>query len=1048
MTHPNAGSPAPQRPLADPTDDLMPPRGARRRIPLRPVALAAFAVLLVAAAGGQASAICPGGDRQVTFRLEEARAITNPEGIFQGAPELILSVLAGGVEICRLAPGSALAIGPFECPFTVAPPYDPIDITLVLTEDDSFLGYGADIMDISPIIDTSVTLSYAPMCDLVHETVAGTLPLCPAGSLSPACRGGVPHEFLGNGAGDVERGRVRFTLFPTNGVPLLADTVAVGKMEVIQATPDPDLIVADRRTMVRLNVGNSHDADHDIRVRVTARDHAGTEFIDEQMVRVPACRGTDAMLNLYLEGWDGPGSRNGFVPQTGPLNDFVVTAEVDPLHEIDCLLPLDCKIDDCHRVDNVARNGSLTLDDGHEMRVLFQPMGDPTSCFPTWGSREDAAATLAAAVPVMQRLYPIHGVEARASSHLALLSSTFGVGGPLLAFCPHPALAILDLPARIGGWDAIVGVNRSDFFECAYPLCSLFRPDLTGASFASLSRAVVVESEVGAVNIEVAPHEIGHTLGLSESPCPLEGPFSGIECLDEYNFSGTGDGVAAQGFDVLSPLVPAIPPGQGNNMDGRACVMGISSPNVPAYHWIEAIEYNSLVGQMERRTAAGDALWMRLDVGVGGTGTIHDDLSRIHTTPDLRLAGAGGPAPPADYSTSLYFRDAAGALVDSANFTPETVDTDGDGLADRFGVPDSVAVLDETTITLTVPLPPDARTLQLVRRGLVGGVPVEAVVDTADLTSEPIRAILLSTPSSFLVRHGETTRIHWRFEPLLPPARFAALAPAESARPIHSYILISDDNGANWAPLASYLDGTEFVWTPQTDGRYLVRVFGTNGFDTAEDRGESDKDADGCGDTHDPNPQQPDPDGNDHDGIAAACDNCSAVANGDQSDVDRDGVGDACDNCPATANPQQSDLDGDQVGDACDCNPQDAGTHAIPTGVEGLQVFPSTQGPDYSKLGWNPLDSQAGIGIAYDVVAGDLARLRTPGRFGDAQCVLNAQPGTSADVYLTDPPVGRGHWYLIRGHNSCGVGTYDEDVTGQTGGRDGAIQQSTGRCAP
>jgi hypothetical protein len=59
----------------------------------------------------------------------------------------------------------------------------------------------------------------------------------------------------------------------------------------------------------------------------------------------------------------------------------------------------------------------------------------------------------------------------------------------------------------------------------------------------------------------------------------------------------------------------------------------------------------------------------------------------------------------------------------------------------------------------------------------------------------------------------------------------------------------------------------------------------------------------------------------DGDGVAAACDNCPAVANATQADADSDGRGDACDNCVAIKNPSQIDSDGDGEGDACDLCP-------------------------------------------------------------------------------------------------------------------------------
>ncbi len=59
-------------------------------------------------------------------------------------------------------------------------------------------------------------------------------------------------------------------------------------------------------------------------------------------------------------------------------------------------------------------------------------------------------------------------------------------------------------------------------------------------------------------------------------------------------------------------------------------------------------------------------------------------------------------------------------------------------------------------------------------------------------------------------------------------------------------------------------------------------------------------------------------DDNDVDGIPNFCDNCSDLANEDQTDTDGDSFGDVCDNCPILFNNMQEDADTDSVGDLCD----------------------------------------------------------------------------------------------------------------------------------
>ena len=95
-------------------------------------------------------------------------------------------------------------------------------------------------------------------------------------------------------------------------------------------------------------------------------------------------------------------------------------------------------------------------------------------------------------------------------------------------------------------------------------------------------------------------------------------------------------------------------------------------------------------------------------------------------------------------------------------------------------------------------------------------------------------------------------------------------------------------------------------------------------------------------------------------------------------------------------------------------------------------------------LAWAPLADAAW----YEVVRGDLTTLRTSnGDFAVAtvECVednLTAPTLSLADV----PSVGEGFWYLVRGVNCKGKGTYDSGGPSQSGLRDIEIDSSGGDC--
>jgi hypothetical protein len=113
------------------------------------------------------------------------------------------------------------------------------------------------------------------------------------------------------------------------------------------------------------------------------------------------------------------------------------------------------------------------------------------------------------------------------------------------------------------------------------------------------------------------------------------------------------------------------------------------------------------------------------------------------------------------------------------------------------------------------------------------------------------------------------------------------------------------------------------------------------------------------------------------------------------------------------------DADADGVADACDCAANDASSTAVPTEATALR-FAS----DKTPLTWYA--STGGSGTAHDVVRGTLATF--PVGSGGESCLASGL----AEARLDDPatPASGGWWYLVRGRNACGPGTYGEATGG------------------
>jgi hypothetical protein len=121
------------------------------------------------------------------------------------------------------------------------------------------------------------------------------------------------------------------------------------------------------------------------------------------------------------------------------------------------------------------------------------------------------------------------------------------------------------------------------------------------------------------------------------------------------------------------------------------------------------------------------------------------------------------------------------------------------------------------------------------------------------------------------------------------------------------------------------------------------------------------------------------------------------------------------------------------------CNPPPAAPSASPS----LMVDKS--GAD-ALLSWDIVSGATGS----DVVRGTLSSLRTSnGDFNTAtdECLDDNRTTTSL-LFAGTPPVGDGYWFLVRGQNCGGSGTYDTGEPSQVGLRNTEIAASGNDCTP
>ncbi len=147
-----------------------------------------------------------------------------------------------------------------------------------------------------------------------------------------------------------------------------------------------------------------------------------------------------------------------------------------------------------------------------------------------------------------------------------------------------------------------------------------------------------------------------------------------------------------------------------------------------------------------------------------------------------------------------------------------------------------------------------------------------------------------------------------------------------------------------------------------------------------------------------------------------------------------DGAGTECDAVPGT--PTDETCNG--TDDNCDGIIDNA---EPPSGGTPLSL---TRGPSTTELSWASIP----LATFYDVVRGGLTPLvSSGGDFSSAtdDCLANDDPDTTTEDPASPGP-GQGFWYLVRGGNCGGNGTYADSGPGQVGDRDGGIAASLNAC--
>jgi hypothetical protein len=106
----------------------------------------------------------------------------------------------------------------------------------------------------------------------------------------------------------------------------------------------------------------------------------------------------------------------------------------------------------------------------------------------------------------------------------------------------------------------------------------------------------------------------------------------------------------------------------------------------------------------------------------------------------------------------------------------------------------------------------------------------------------------------------------------------------------------------------------------------------------------------------------------------------------------------------------------------CDLNGEDTFAGAPEVLGQGIR----RDGAERVELAWESLDAVVGSDTQYDVVVGTLSQLRADRGFARATCLASGVSDTPIIRNRVTSTPGDGEYYLVRGRNFCGVGTWGD----------------------